>query len=621
MIDDITLQKLKEYFKLFDKAIATESKGKIKRILDQLNLIEELFLDGYQNKKNEGIYYTNNEISRFIIKNAILLYLNSYKNINIESLDNLNELNQEIRKKLYNIFINLSIFDPACGTGVFLINAADIVYNLLLNLDAKDPVSNFKIIILKNLFGSDINEHALKLCLIKLVSWSYSNLDKDMFSTIIKIINSNLKKKNSLLESIPFKYNLVVSNPPYGNILNKEEKIKLNEENVFSKDIYCSFLQKALKWSSGIIGFLVPKSFLLRQSYTDFRNHLLNNANILKIYDIGSKLFKNATNEVQIVLYENKDGKKGDLQIYDYPNEEIVTYKNQNVDLLRICFNNKCSLSVSVKKVYAYTFDDNCPYCGSSTTKLNRIRIKPSSKIYQLIELIENVGDINYINIKKLPKMIRGEEDKGLKEVKKKLKNNIEGTCSFINAKNDFKYYHIKKNKSFNIEEIDAKKLKGENYEYYNSPKLLIKHNNIIPEAIYTESNVCFTSSIYSLLHDDVNELKYLCACLNSILNQFYCIYAINNQKGTTINLNQYMIRHLPIIKVNEQLKSEIASMVDQIIKGFDINCGKLNKNICQLLRDIDNLFFDLYSITEEDRKTIISTVKGQINYFKKLYY
>ncbi|MFX1393799.1 MAG: Eco57I restriction-modification methylase domain-containing protein, partial [Promethearchaeota archaeon] len=511
--------------------------------------------------------------------------------------------------------------DPACGSGAFLLSAAEVVYKLIKRINPKLNQSYIKTQILKNIYGLDINEYAIKLCLFKLFAWYYNESILD-YSQIISVLKSNLKVKNSLKTPILREFDIIIGNPPYGNILTQDDKDFLKKENIYYNDIYCSFLLKALDWSNGIIGFLVPKSFLLRQGYTQFRNKLLSSSNLLKIFDIGPNLFKNATNEVQIVLYEKKDGLNKILRILDYPHKEIINYKNQSFDSLRICFNLKCQMCAKSKKIYAYTFLENCPYCNSKTVKLNRIRIKPTNQIYRLINKIEKKGNMNYLNINDFPKMIRGEEDKGLKYVKEIVNINNNGTCFFISAKDDFKYYFIKKKKSFNIEEIDAKLLKGENYEFYTLPKLLIKHNNIIPEAFYTEDNVCFTSSIYSLLHNnsDLNELKYLCACLNSILIQFYCTYGINNQKGTTINLNQYMIRHLPIIKPAEEIKTEIVKKVDKIINYLETNQGIANQSVYQLYREIDDIIFVLFGITNEDRQIIISNIKNQINNFKNIY-
>jgi hypothetical protein len=347
---------------------------------------------------------------------------------------------------------------------------------------------------------------------------------------------------------------------------------------------------------------------------------LLANASILKIYDIGAKLFKKATNEVQILIYQKKKKQQYNLEVFDYPENRIITYINQKFDQLRVCFNLECPLCLKSKKLYAYTFKKQCPFCESNTVELNRIRIKPKKEIYELIEKIENIGDLNYLNPIDFPKMIRGEEEIGLELVKSKLRKGTSGSCFFISARNDFNYFFFKRNKSFEIKEIDPKILKGNNYEYYLKPKLLIKHNNIIPEAIYTEDNICFTSSIYSLLHNDSDELKYLCAVLNSILIHFYCIYGINNQKDTTINLNQYMIRHLPIVKPNNKIKKIIAGKVDALTEMLNLNKNIVNEDSKQFIRDINDSILDQYPLTEEEKNIIISKVSNQIKFFKEIY-
>ncbi|GAG74836.1 unnamed protein product, partial [marine sediment metagenome] len=300
------------------------------------------------------------------------------------------------------------------------------------------------------------------------------------------------------------------------NILDKNQKERLKSEDIFYNDIYCAFLLKSLEWADGLIGYLVPKSFLLRQGYVSFRNKLLSRANLLKIYDIGPNLFAKATNEVQILFYEKKSETSKDVEVYKYPNTEIVKYPEQKVDYLRVCFNTTCPLSVKSKKIYAYVTDLKCPYCNSKTLALNRIRIKPNETILNLVNKIEKIGDVNYLNISRIPNMIRGEEDKGLKLIMNLIEENTDHSCYFIKAKGDFNYYYFNKDKSFTIENTDPKILKGNNFEFYTNPKLLIKHNSIFPQSVFSKEKVCFTSSIYSLISDDHIELKYINAILNS---------------------------------------------------------------------------------------------------------
>lgn len=612
--------KINNVFKSIEKAIAGKDTIKINNYLKSIDLIEESFLDGYPERKKHGVYYTNLEVSEFIIKEAILLFLNKkLSNIQLTSIDKIFSQDSSVKIKIGSLLLNSSIFDPACGSGVFLLTAARVIYNAISKLNYEISYHELKTQILKNIHGLDINKSAIVLSRLKLIAWFYEDSNQNL-SEIIPILKSNIVKGNSIFNPPNLKFNLIVGNPPYGNILNNDEKELLKNEHVFYKDIYCTFLLKALDWCNGTIGFLVPKSFLLRQGYIRFRNELFSSANIIRLYDIGPNLFKKATNEVQIILYQNKGSKNENLRIYDYPDSEVITYPNQEFDNLRICFNSNCPMSKKSKKIFVYTFSDVCEYCGHETITLNRIRIKSSDFIYKLINKIERTGNLNYLNIKDFPMLIRGEEDKGLKQVKKLLQTSNRGSCAFINAKGDFKYFHIRQIKSFDIEKIDSSLLKGNNYEYYLGPRLLIKHNNVIPEAVYSEDNICFTSSIYSLLHEDTQELKYLCAILNSALIQFYCIYAINNQKDTTINLNQYMIRHLPIIGIKDDLKTVISNKVDQILNEYKESGGELNNTIIKLSKKIDGLIFNLYSITEQESKTIISLLKEQINYFREIY-
>ncbi|TFG07231.1 MAG: hypothetical protein EU539_05560 [Promethearchaeota archaeon] len=601
---------VKEVFARFKNGIKTDNLSQIMNCLAQINVAEESFLDNYQERKNEGVYYTSRDISDFIISEALLLYINKkFDNFPINSLKEIFNLDPPLKKEIHEILMNVTVYDPACGSGKFLVSAADAIYNLVKSLSPSSSDLTLKMSILKNLHGSDINTNAIRLCTLNLFNWIFKE-KLNNFSDILPILESNLKVENSIFLDNQLNHDLIITNPPYGNILNPEEKAILKKKRIFFKDIYCTFLMKAIEWSDGILGFLIPKSFLLRQGYVKLRESFLSNVNLLKIYDIGPNMFKKATNEVQIILYEKKNGKSSDLEIYDYPDHYIMTYKEQKVDSLKICLNIKCPLSAKSKKIYPYTHEEECPFCHANTFNLNRIRIKSSSKILKIIEKIEIVGDLNYLNIVDFPKMIRGEEDLGLKKVKRLVMDNTKGTCIYLKARNDLSPYYMKRNKSLNIEEIDSEILKGSKYEYYRNPKLLIKHNTITPEAVYTEDPVCFTSSIYSLLHEEIEELKYLNAVLNSSLIQFYCIYGINNQKDTTINLNQYMIRHLPIVKPDMQIKSKIISRVNNVLNLFWETKGKLEENITKELREIDALIFNLYDLSEDEQELIISKVK-----------
>ena len=593
---------------------------KVTACLSSIPNIESNFLRVYHNRKKEGAFYTQDSIAQFIVTQGLILFFDNYlKKYKIDKLDDLYKLNEEEKEKIKIKLLNFKILDPACGTGVFLLNATKILMEIISTLEPSSKIEEITIHIYKNLFGSEINQKARKLCILKLFRL-INNSNNTYDSKLLSILNSNIILEDSLERKKNDKIDLIIGNPPYGNILDKNQKAKLKSENIFYHDIYCAFLLKSLNWANGIIGYLVPKSFLLRQGYVKFREKLFSKANLLKIYDVGPNLFPKATNEVQILFYENKSDKIKDIEVFQYPNTRIIKYAAQKVDTLRVCFNKTCPLSAHTKKIYAYIPDLNCPYCNSKTIALNRIRIKPDKKILNLINKIEQSGDVNYLNIERIPNMIRGEEDKGLKQVIDLIEENTGNNCYFIKAKGDFNYYYFSKNKSFNIENADPKVLKGASFEYYTNPKLLIKHNSIFPQSVFSKENVCFTSSIYSIISDDHIELKYINAMLNSSLMQYYCLYAINNQQNTTINLNQYMIRHLPIKNTTPDQKKILSENVQKIISDLLNSNGKLNLEIIKELRQVEGIVFDLYDLENSERDMVVSNIKERIEFYKKIY-
>ena len=422
-------------------------------------------------------------------------------------------------------------------------------------------------------------------------------------------------------------FDIIIANPPYGNILSDIEKLILKGD--ITEDIYLNFLLKLTRNEIPFqyAGILTPKSYLLRQKYREVRNELLSKTGPYEITDIGSRQFPGATNEVQIIFFHHKHEYSNSLRIKDlFDNQLRIQYAlndnktNVPLDTLNVCINNKCPFYDGTASFYNYTFSTRCPKCDKKADSLNRIRIKLDDIIHPIISNIEKKGNLNFLNSVEYPKMVRGEEDKGLKKVKEILQENDSQPCTFVYARDDFSYYYVDKNKSFDIDQIDPIHLKGDNYEYYKGPKLLIKHNSIVPETYYSEESICFTSSIYSLLNDETETLKYLSALYNSLLMQFYCIYGINNQKDTTINLNQYMIRHLPVLKSNKSVRNKITSKVDTLNALFSSSEGVINEEIRIIVKGIDDLIFEIYKITEIEKEHMINLVTDHVEFYNKVY-
>ena len=200
------LQDLYLLFALFDNAIKENDIREIRKCLNHVKSCEEFFLKNYDQRKKEGVYYTNVEISDFIVSETLILLLNKkLKSENkdapsLEKTQDIIELNSSHTEKIFQFLLNLKVCDPACGSGIFLLSYANLLFDVVKKINEDIDESNIKSIILKNLHGFDINEFAIKLTILKLFAWFFNDVDLKN-SEVLSLLKLNIEHKNSLIKS------------------------------------------------------------------------------------------------------------------------------------------------------------------------------------------------------------------------------------------------------------------------------------------------------------------------------------------------------------------------------------------------------------------------------------
>ncbi|MEY3400771.1 MAG: hypothetical protein RLZZ86_374, partial [Cyanobacteriota bacterium] len=141
----------------------------------------------YINQKEFGAYYTKPEITNYLCERTINKFI-SGKIGNIEIFDHLN--NQLCQQLLDNILPQLSILDPACGSGAFLVAALQHLIKIytaifdfiqvsgnaenqarLRKIKQDHPSLDYYIkkrVITDNLYGVDIMEEAVEIAKLRL---------------------------------------------------------------------------------------------------------------------------------------------------------------------------------------------------------------------------------------------------------------------------------------------------------------------------------------------------------------------------------------------------------------------------------------------------------------------
>jgi DNA (cytosine-5)-methyltransferase 1 len=211
-------------------------------------------------------------------------------------------------------FEKLSVLEPSVGAGNFL----------PLLIEKYKTVKDVEIDVI------DIDKNAidiLKLMLRKL--------------TIPKNISINLINDDFLLrgETDLFnqskRYNIIVGNPPFGDITENKEILNIYKKNKYNTDtnnLFSFFLEKAMQLGD-FVGLIIPKSFLSAPEFNKTRE-LVSKFAIEKITDYGEKGFKGVKIETISVIVNTKQ--KGSRTLVESYVKNEIGYKDQSY----ICSND-----------------------------------------------------------------------------------------------------------------------------------------------------------------------------------------------------------------------------------------------------------------------------------------
>ncbi len=294
-------------------------------------------------RKKDGVFYTPKYITKYIVENTIGKLCEEKKlELAINEEDYITDKKRQ-KKTIKDLvdkldtyrkwLLQLTICDPACGSGAFLNQALDFLmeeHQYIDELQAKlfgdalvlTDMENS--ILENNLFGVDLNEESIEIA--KLSLW----LRTAQPNRKLNDLSGNIKCGNSLIDDPEIAgnkafnwqnafpkvfekggFDVIIGNPPYvqmqsmGTVSND---LEIQKFETFEKtgDLYCLFyeLGNIILREKGLLGFITSNKWLRANYGKSLRNYLLNKTQPIELLDLGSGIFESATVDSNILIFQ-----------------------------------------------------------------------------------------------------------------------------------------------------------------------------------------------------------------------------------------------------------------------------------------------------------------------------
>ena len=563
-------------------------------------------------RKKDGVFYTPKYITKYIVANTVGKLCEEKKTaLQLDETEyntdkkRTKATKQPLLEKLTQYrdwLLQITIIDPACGSGAFLNEALNFLiaeHTFIDELQAKlfgdaMVLSDVeKSILENNLFGVDLNEESVEIA--KLSLW----LRTAQPNRKLNDLNNNIKCGNSLIDDETIAgdkafnwqkefpqifakggFDVVIGNPPYvfaRDNFKQEEKDYFVREYVSAKyqiNTYLLFIEKTvhLLKEKGVYGLIIPNSWLMMYSGEGLRKFLLQTNKLHQIINLAGYSFESANVETVILLAEKE------------------TIKNENS--IQILLNNGNEFYFSHSKQQTeFANNDGFEFKVFLDDESDDLNLKITNNSIELDYLVDiKAGLQAYEKDKGEPKQTAEDVKNRPYDYDYKFDDN---TFKYLDGKDVGRYYtnwsglylrygkHLAAPRTFNL--FDGKKIIVREITG-NFPKCLI--TTYSEEVyLYNRSNIAIVEKVNTEI-----SLKYITAILNSKLLSYY--FVKNTAKSVRKlfpkiilnDLRKFPIKNIPLVtqqpfiekadfmlSLNKELQTESQKFQRTIQRKFDL--------------------------------------------------
>ena len=249
------------------------------------------------------------------------------------------------------------ILDPACGSGGFLIEVFKAIQEKIVKQPTEKQDRLNKRLSTDQIYGTDINERLVRVAKMNMV------LHGDGHG---RIYQANGLDKTSKIEEE--KFDLVITNPPFGNkdtgkILEQFNLGTPNGKKIKEQLREILFVEKCLRFlkPAGELAILLPDGILNNEHLTYVRDYIRENTIIKAVISLPDRAFKaSGANSKTSLLFLKKRSKKDEEQLPIFMAiAEFVGYETKTKDAKPIEHNDLPQILKTYREYKASKFFEN----------------------------------------------------------------------------------------------------------------------------------------------------------------------------------------------------------------------------------------------------------------------
>ncbi len=593
-------------------------------------------------RKKDGVFYTPKYITKYIVDNTVgKLCLDKKAELKIVEEEYATDKRRQLKTKqalldklktYQNWLLQLTICDPACGSGAFLNQALDFLiteHRYIDELQAKllgVPIifSDIeKSILENNLFGVDLNEESVEIA--KLSLW----LRTAQPNRKLNDLNNNIKCGNSLIDDPAVAgekafnwqrefpqvfenggFDIVIGNPPYVQLQSMGEMSEILQNcgyETFDKgaDLYCIFTERGYKLlkNGGIQSFIMPNKWML-VAYGKPLRKFLSKTGLRQVLNFGDiQFFQEATTYVCIfvtqksapydnvkVLSLNQKTYHGDFMtevegnLYDYPTSKfgevewsIQPYNDsRKLEQMKLKGTELKNFPISIYRGILTGYNDAFYIDEETRQKL----IAADARSAELIKPMVRGRDISAYEITGYEYLIGTFPS---------LKLDIENYPAIKEHLLSFGYDRLKQTGDSG----SRKKTSGKWFETQDSigyheefakPKIIYPNMTSVFPFMHDESGLFSNDKSFILTaQNDSVSILFLTAIFNSSLTKLWIWHNCPELQGGTREIRKVYFEHFPVPQAN---KDQTATLVQyatdraQLTANLQTICSKFTRNI-----------------------------------------